>query len=139
MGVSYSRPAFHWRRYKERYRLLGIKCESCGRFFFPKRIVCPNCRRRGKVVPYQFSGKGRVFSYTVVRSPPAGFEGFAPYIVALIELEEGPKVISQVVDCDPKEVRIGMPVEVCFRRIRSDNPDGIVCYGFKFRPSNEKG
>jgi len=128
MGVP-----FHWRRYKERYRLLGMKCDRCGQLFFPMRTVCPNCRRSGKVTPYRFSGKGKIFSYTVIRSPPHGFEAYAPYIVALVELEEGPKVISQVVDCKPEDARIGMPVETCFRRIRSESPEGIVIYGFKFK------
>lgn len=125
---------FHWRRYGERYRLEGIRCEICGRSFFPVRKICPHCRRAGKVEIVRFSGKGTVFSYTVIRQPPAGFEPFAPYVIALVELDEGPRVISQVVDCDPEEVYIGMRVETCFRKLRAESPEGIICYGFKFRP-----
>lgn len=98
------------------------------------RKICPNCRREGKLAPIDFSGKGKVFTYTVIRAPSEGFEVFAPYIMGIIELDEGPKVTSQVVGCKPKEVYIGMPVEVCFRKLRALGKQGIICYGFKFRP-----
>ncbi len=127
----------HWRRFGERYRLQGIVCKSCGRAFFPVRSVCPYCRRKGKVEVIEFSGRGEVYSYTVVRSAPAGFEVYTPYIVGLVKLEEGPLVISQIVDCDPEEMYIGAPVEACFRRIRAYGSEGIVCYGFKFRPRQD--
>ena len=125
---------FHWRRYKERYRLLGTKCENCEKIFFPPRKICPDCRREGKPVPIEFSGKGKVYSFTVIRAPPEGFESFAPYVVGIIELNEGPMLTSQIVDCIPEDVSIGMPVEVCFRKIREEGKDGIICYGFKFKP-----
>jgi uncharacterized OB-fold protein len=75
-----------------------------------------------------------VFSFTVIRVAPEGFETFTPYIVGLIMLDEGVKVTSQIVDCDIEDVYIGMPVESCFRKLRTDGKDGIICYGFKFRP-----
>jgi uncharacterized OB-fold protein len=84
--------------------------------------------------PLPFSGKGKVYTYTVIRAPPEGFEEYTPYIVALVQLDEGPKVISQVVDCTPEEVYIEMPVETCFRRLRVQNKEGVIVYGFKFRP-----
>ncbi len=124
----------HWRKFKERYGLVGSKCESCGFYFYPKGVLCPKCRRSGKVADYKFHGKGKVFSFTVVRVAPEGFERYAPYIVAIVELEEGAKVVSQVVDCDPGDVSIGMPVEVCFRKIKEDGKSGLIHYGFKFRP-----
>lgn len=125
---------YHWRRYKERYRLLGTKCQTCGKIFFPDRSVCPKCRRDGKPVPIEFCGKGKVYTFTVIRIPPEGFDIFTPYVVGLVQLDEGPKVTSQIVDCDPEEVYIGMPVESCFRKIRTQGREGIICYGFKFRP-----
>jgi len=128
---------FHWRRYRERYMLLGTKCEVCDDIFFPMRSVCPNCRRDGKPVSLAFSGKGTVYSFTVIRIASEGFETFTPYVVGLIQLEEGPKVTSQVVDCDLEEVYIGMPVEACFRKLRDQGKDGIICYGFKFRPVDD--
>lgn len=125
---------FHWRRYQERYRLLGSKCETCGNIYFPLRKICPRCRREGKTVPTEFSGKGTVYTFTVIRSPPEGFEVFAPYIVGIIKLDEGPLLTSQIADCDPEDVYIGMPVEVCFRKLREEGKNGVICYGFKFKP-----
>jgi hypothetical protein len=127
--------AHHWRRFKERYGLVGSKCESCSYYFYPTSVICPKCRRRGKVVEYRFSGKGKVFSYTITRVPPEGFERYVPYVMAIVELDEGARVVSQVVDCKPEDVRIGMPVEVCFRKIREDGKSGLIHYGFKFRPA----
>jgi len=129
--------AFHWRAFKERYRLIGSKCELCKRHFYPARIICPECRRKGKMNEYKFSGNGKVYSFTVIRTPPTGFELFIPYIVAIVELEEGARVVSQVVDCGPEDIRIGMPVESCFRKIREENKSGLILYGFKFRPVKE--
>ncbi len=124
----------HWRKYKERYLLLGSKCETCGSIHFPLGNVCPNCRRAGKPKPVKLSRKGRVYSYTVIRAAPEGFEAFTPYVIAIIELDEGVKLTSQVVDCEPEDVHIGMQVEACFRKIREEGEDGVICYGFKFKP-----
>ena len=131
--AMYSTP-LHWRRYKERYNLLGTKCEVCDKIYFPFRIICPNCRRDGKTVTIRFSGKGEVFTYTTIRAPSEEFKPYAPYIIGIIKLNEGPKVTSQITDCRPEEVYIGMPVEACFRKLSSQGKEGIICYGFKFRP-----
>ncbi|MFH0748894.1 MAG: Zn-ribbon domain-containing OB-fold protein [Candidatus Bathyarchaeota archaeon] len=129
----YSVP-MHWRRLRERYNLLGTRCEICGKTYFPLRKICPQCRRDGKPVTVKFSGKGTVFTYTVIRVPSDDFESYAPYAVGIIQLDEGPKVTSQIVDCRPEDVHIGMSVEVCFRKLTSQGKEGIICYGFKFRP-----
>jgi uncharacterized OB-fold protein len=131
--------AFHWRAFKERYGLVGSACGSCGRHFFPSRVLCPECRRKGKVRGHKFSGKGKVYSFTVIRTPPEGFEIYIPYVMVMVELEEGARVVSQMVDCKPEDVRIGMPVEACFRKIREENRSGLILYGFKFRPAKRQG
>ncbi len=128
---------FHWRRYKELYNLEGSSCRNCGQAFFPARKICPNCRRDGKIEVLYLTGKGMIHTYTVIRTPPEGFEEYTPYILALVKLDEGPKVTSQVVDCTPEELFIGMPVQTCFRKLRVQNDGGIIIYGFKFKP--EKG
>ena len=126
--------AFHWRAFKERYGIVGSKCERCERHFYPSRVVCPECRRKGKMLEHKFSGKGKVYSYTVIRTPPVGFEVYVPFIVAIVDLEEGARVVSQVVDCKPEEIKVGMNVEACFRKIREENKSGLILYGFKFKP-----
>lgn len=127
-------PPMHWRRYRERYNLLGTKCEVCGNTFFPLRAICPNCRRDGKPLAVQFSGRGIVFTYTIIRIPSEEFLYYAPYVVAIVKLEEGPQVTSQIVDCHVESVYIGMPVEICFRKLTAQGSEGIINYGFKFRP-----
>jgi len=77
---------------------------------------------------------GRVLSYTVIRYAPRGFERQVPYVVALIELDNGTKLISQLTDVKPEDVKCGMRVEAVFRKLREQGPSGIIEYGIKFRP-----
>lgn len=124
----------HWRLKKQRYGLVGEECPHCSVKIFPPRDVCPNCGEEAKE-PYTFSGKGTVFSYTIMQEGPEGFEYSAPYMVALIQLEEGPMVTAQITDLGEGTVQIGMPVEMVTRKIRSDGDErGILVYGYKFRP-----
>ncbi|MBU0532723.1 Zn-ribbon domain-containing OB-fold protein [Candidatus Micrarchaeota archaeon] len=122
-----------WRRIPERYKLIGVKCETCTTTYFPERPVCPKCRRKGKLVPIQFSGKGKVYSYTEISAPPEGFEDQIPYILAVIELDEGAKLTAQIVDANKEDVKIGVRVEKVFRVIQRDDPEGLIHYGFKFK------
>ncbi len=132
--MRYSIP-LNWRRIPQRYRLIGCECKTCGNMYFPKRPVCPNCRRKGEIVEKQFSGKGKIISFTKVHVPPEGFEEQAPYILAIIALEEGARVMAQIVDTDLEKVTVGAPVEMAFRVIQKDDPEGPIHYGFKFRLS----
>lgn len=75
--------------------------------------------------------KGKVESFTIVYSPPKGFEGNLPYILALISLEDSRKITSQVVDTE--KIFIGMEVEPCLRRVYCDGDEGLIRYGTKFR------
>ena len=121
-----------WRRIPERYGLIGSECESCKTKFFPIRRICPKCRRRGKMKDVKFSGRGKIYSHTVIHSPPTGFELDAPYTMAVVELEEGPRLTAQIVDSDIKDVKIGTLVQMVFRKIQEDGKEGLIHYGFKF-------
>jgi len=123
----------YWRLIPQRYNLIGTECERCKEKFFPPRKLCPNCRRLGKIKEYKFSGKGEIYSYTIIYSPPEGFEKNKPYVVAIIKLDEGPKITAQVVDCKPEEVKVGKRVEMVFRRIMVGGKEGSIRYGYKFR------
>lgn len=85
----------------------------------------------------QFSGKGKIYSYTLVSSPPSGFELEAPYPMAIVELEEGAHVTAQLVDTKYERVKIGAPVEVVFRKIQEEGKEGLIHYGFKFKLSGK--
>ncbi len=124
----------HWRLKKQRYGLVGEICPHCSVKIFPPRDVCPNCGGEAKE-PYAFSGKGSIFSFTVMQEGPEGFEEAAPYVVALIQLEEGPVITAQLTDLGEEPVAIGMPVEMVTRKIRDDgDKSGMLVYGYKFRP-----
>ncbi|WP_456326237.1 Zn-ribbon domain-containing OB-fold protein [Palaeococcus sp. (in: euryarchaeotes)] len=125
--------ARYWRHFKEKYRMVGTKCKECGEIYFPPRQVCPKCGSR-EMEDVQLSGKGKVLSWTIVRNPPSGFEYFRPYPLALIELEEGPIVLAQLTDVDENQIDFGMEVEMVTRKIREFEEDGLILYGYKFRP-----
>lgn len=113
------------------YRLEGQRCAACGALQFPARAAC-GCCRSAELATYRFSGRGTVFSFAEVAQAPKGFSG--PYLVALVELEEGVRVTAQLTDVDPDEVEIGMPVEMVTRRLQEKGPHGYLVYGYKFRP-----
>lgn len=123
----------HWRLKKVRYSLRGEICPQ-GHKIFPPRDICPTCGS-GASTPYSFSGRGEVYSHTTIYEAPAGYEGSAPYTVALIKLDEGPMVAAQLTDIAPEEVKIGLPVEMVVRKLREDGDErGVIIYGYKFRP-----
>lgn len=80
------------------------------------------------------SGRGEIYSYTVMYNVPQGFEEQKPYTVALVKLDEGPMVTAQLTDVDHNEVKIGMRVEMVTRKLREDGDEGQIIYGYKFRP-----
>ncbi len=125
----------YWRLQRQNYKLIGEICTHCGVKLFPPRDVCPECHQPAHE-PYTFSGRGQVYSHSTVHSAPEGYGEFAPYAVALVKLEEGPLVTAQLTDIAPEDVRIGLPVEMVTRKIREFGEDGIVVYGYKFRPVN---
>lgn len=124
----------NWRLRQQRYGLVGEVCPHCDAKIFPPRDICPECGKEAKT-EFHFSGKGEVYSHTTIYDPPAGFEEFAPYTVALVKLEEGPIVTAQLTDLADTPVEIGMPVEMVTRRLHQDGDErGVVVYGYKFRP-----
>lgn len=124
----------HWRLKKQRYDLIGEVCPHCEAKLFPPRDVCPECGGEAKT-EYRFSGRGEVYSHTTVYNAPAGFDDKTPYTVALVKLDEGPIVTAQLTDVDDNDVKIGMPVEMVTRLLRTDGDErGLLVYGYKFRP-----
>ncbi len=98
-------------------KLLVQRCSSCARHRFPPGEVCPHCLSR-EADWAEVSGRGRVCSWIVVRHPIPRemFADEIPYVVALIDLDEGVRIASNLVEISPEIVRDGMAVEVLFRR-----------------------
>jgi uncharacterized OB-fold protein len=126
--------ARHWRLRAQRYQLVGEVCPNCNEKIFPPRDVCPHCAGNATEPTFQFSGQGEVYSHTTVHNPPAGYEETAPYTVALIKLEEGPLITAQLTDVANGQVEIGMPVEMVTRKLYTQGDEGLIIYGYKFRP-----
>ncbi len=122
-----------WRHIPQRYNLIGSKCTHCGEVYFPKRVACPECRRKGNLEDIKFSGKGKIHTYSTIHAPAEEFKVLSPYIVAIIELEEGAKITSQIVDCGEDDVNIGDEVELVFRKIKTEGEEGVISYGYKFK------
>jgi uncharacterized OB-fold protein len=108
-----------WEAARDR-RLLVQRCEACGRAFFYPRPFCPHCWS-DSVVWEDASGDARLYTFSIVRVndlPP--FPERVPYVAAIVELREGPRMMTNVVDCPFDELRIGMPLRVQFRDIGDD-------------------
>ncbi len=122
-----------WRRLKNLYNLIGTHCEKCGVYYYPPRNLCPKCRRSSLIIPFKFKGTGEVLTYSIVHSATKDFENQTPYILAIIKLDEGPRLTSQVI-CNPAEVHIGMKVKSVFRKLGQESDKGMIYYGTKFVP-----
>lgn len=113
-------------------RLLLPKCTECGTVIWFPRPFCPSCASTS-VEWIQASGRGTVYSFTVNRRGVAdvpAYRGVGEYVLAYVELEEGPRIMTNIVDCDPNSVRIGQKVELVFH----DTGQGTALA--RFRPAN---
>ncbi|MCI0869153.1 MAG: Zn-ribbon domain-containing OB-fold protein [Chloroflexi bacterium] len=112
----------------KRHQLVLPRCNTCSKTFFYPRERCPECLS-GDLSWSDAGGKGRVYSYTVIeQTVNRAFVGDVPYIYAMIQLDEGPRIISNVVDCSIENVYVDMPVTAVFDDV---TPDVTLV---KFRP-----
>lgn len=123
----------YWRLKSQRYRLEGRKCLDCGTLSFPPRLVCQKCKSRHSQ-PFEFKGKGKLYSFTTIYQAPDRFDDLVPYAVGLIDLEEGVRITAQITDILPEQLEIGMDLEMVIRKIYEDGNKGPILYGYKFRP-----
>lgn len=101
-------------------RLMLQHCDDCGKVIFYPRLSCPHCFSNN--LGWQpASGHGTIYSYTVVEAnAPSAFANDIPYVVAVIRLEEGVQMLSNVINCDLAQLRCDMPVEVVFERLNDE-------------------
>ncbi len=136
MGI----PRF-WREIRQRYKGIGVKCENCEKVYFPPRDICPECGRKSynKMEEHELKGTGEIITYTEVQDPRPEFKDLTPYIMAIVEMEEGVRLTGHIVDVDYEDVEKGMKVEASMRKLGEESPDGLIYYGYKFWPLDEYG
>ncbi len=115
-----------------RGELLYQSCSDCGAHNFPPRAHCGTCGS-SELSWKTASGKGTVYTYTVShRAPHPVFSDSCPLVIAVVELEEGPRMMTNIVDCDPESVSVGMSVQVTFEGI--DDSEVVLPL---FKPSDQ--
>ena len=108
-----------WDGCKNRQLLLP-HCQRCGSHWFPASATCPKCLST-EWEWSKASGRGKIYSFGVYhRLYHKGFEAELPYAVVVVQLEEGPRILSNVVGCAPENLKCGMPVEVFFEDVVED-------------------
>ena len=121
---------FYWEKARA-HELWLMRCDDCDAVYFYPRPICPQCFSR-RTSWLQSSGRGTVYALSIVYRPPIpAFQTLVPYVAALVELEGGVRIPTNLVDveADPAKIRIGMAVEVVFEDIN----DAIALP--KFRPA----
>jgi uncharacterized OB-fold protein len=107
-----------WQKAKE-HELWLRRCDACNQAFFYPREICPNCFSRNTSW-IRASGRGTLHAFAIVhRAPAPAFGDHVPYVAALVDLEEGPRVPTNLVDVEfvPEKIKIGLPVEVVFEDV----------------------
>ena len=112
--------------------LIGFKCKDCETSVFGPAVFCQSCTSRD-LEPVDLGVQGNLFSYTIVRIPPAGWPGDVPYALAQVELPQGPQVLAEIIGCEFEDLKIGMEVEMTIQSVPAENggPDKAV---YKWRP-----
>lgn len=108
-----------WHAARE-HKLLVKRCAECGQAHFYPRELCPHCHSDA-VSWLEAKGSGEIYSFTVARrgAGPA-FQSDAPYVVAVVQLDEGCRMMTNIVGTPPDEVRIGQRVEVSYEEVTAD-------------------
>jgi uncharacterized protein len=122
-----------WREYPKRYRYEAAVCKKCGRWHFPARLVCEQCGAR-EFETRAMKRTGKILTHTVIRVPPKPFADQAPFAVAIVEMDDGPRITTQVVDLKEGQLQIGLRVKLEFRKITDEGKAGVINYGYKAVP-----
>ena len=114
--------------------LIGFRCRECGVSVFGSATFCQSCTSFD-LEPVDLGQTGTLFSYTIVRIPPAGWPGEVPYILGQVELPAGPQVLAEVIGCAHSDLIIGMPVELAIQAVpaQEGGEDKLV---YKWRPAS---
>jgi uncharacterized OB-fold protein len=111
-------------------RFMLQRCAACDVVLWFPRNYCPECFS-AEFSTFDCTGLGTVYSYTVIRKVANAYQEVTPFVVAYVELEEGPRVMTNIVDCAPEDVSVGMAVTMVFH----DTGAGNALY--RFRPASQ--
>ena len=130
-GTPFKEGFFTWPEAPgEQAFLLGNKCKSCGKTFFPKVALCPDCLKDDSLEERKLNPRGKLYTYTVVRVPSPGFK--VPYVFGYVDLPEGVRVCSQISTTEFDKLKVGMDVELVIGQVREEGGKPII--GYLFRP-----
>lgn len=118
------------REIPQRARLEGAKCLKCGHIEFPPRLVCSKCRHR-EFETISLQKTGTLLTYTIIYTPAEAFSMQTPFAVGIVELDDGVRLTTQIVDVPLDELKIGKRVEMIFRLVQKEGHAGILEYGYK--------
>ena len=108
-----------WKGAKEG-KLMIQKCKDCNKHIFYPRMSCPFCFS-DDIEWVQSSGKGKIYTYTVVRSnAPSAFIADMPFVIAVVRMDDGVQMLTNIVDCEPEQVYCEMPVQVTFEKLTEE-------------------
>ncbi|MGD0477410.1 MAG: Zn-ribbon domain-containing OB-fold protein [Nitrososphaerales archaeon] len=120
-----------WRVKDRYYRLIGSRCQECGAEFFPPVYMCRRCGSEN-IEDKEMPKEGKIMTYTQLHEPLPGFETQTPFYLAVVRLDNGARVLSQLVDSPDESVKTGARVRATVRRAKVDGDSGQIHYGYKF-------
>ena len=98
--------------YLEQNKFMTTMCKKCGKKYFPPRLDCPSCLS-SDIEWFEVKEKGKLLTYTVVNYGPLGFEDEAPYTLAMVEFNDGVRILSRISkNVDPKDIHVDMELRV---------------------------
>lgn len=125
-----------WREIGARYRLRATKCSDCNRVNYPPSRVCRYCGSKNVAEIYLDRERAKLLTWTVIYVTPSGFEERRPLIIGIVEtLETKAKILTQITDVLPEELRRELVVEPVLRRVNEDGEFGLIHYAIAYRPA----
>ncbi len=119
-----------WRERRSVLGLYGNRCKRCGTVQYPPQRVCAGCQAKDQFEDYRLSDKrGRIFTYAIDYLTSSKE---VPSLIGVVDFEGGGRIMCEVTECEPSEMRVGMEVEMCFKKLGQEG--GIPNYFWKARP-----
>lgn len=125
-----------WRTRSYKYRLVATKCKDCRRVVYPPSFICRYCGSRNIEYLELIDEKARLVTWTTIYSAMEGFEDRRPVLLGILEtVNTKVKILAQLTDVLPEELKVGMLMEPVLRRVKEEGDHGLIYYGISFRPA----